>query len=245
MRPLVNHRAAMPILLDNHHGDRDNEHQACRECNLRPLRFQLTSSDPFRWVSARSSVSSVGISGWTISPLAPGHFVVRHLVIVYQTTFCQSAPTAGIGGAKQPAQKVADTGCQTRKIDPTLLGGGNETAPAAGDNASGLSRSLPSEPGAARRSTTTFRRQRARMCLAVARRWEVHCPLFIDTTAIQLSETANRDSHHSRCPGDPKRPSRAGSDQVRDNEDGQYKPGLDHLRLEGKSHPQGVPLPDS
>ena len=28
------------------------------------------------------------------------------------------------------------------------------------------------------------------MCLAVARRWEVHCPLFIDTTAIQLSETA-------------------------------------------------------
>ena len=75
------------------------------------------------------------------------------------------------------------------------------------------------------------------MCLAVARRWEVHCPLFIDTTAIQLSETAARDSHHSRCPGDPKRPSRAGSDQVRDNEDGQYKPILDHLRLEGKSHP--------
>ena len=92
MSPLVNHRAAMPILLDNHHGDRDNEHQACRECNLRPLRSQLTSSDPFRWVSARSSVSSAGSSGWTISPLAPGHFVVRHLVIIYQTTFCQSAP---------------------------------------------------------------------------------------------------------------------------------------------------------
>ena len=136
MRPLVNHRAAMPILLDNHHGDRDNEHQACRECNLRPLRFQLTSSDPFRWVSARSSVSSAGISGWTISPLAPGHFVVRHLVIVYQTTFCQSAPTAGIGGAKQPARKKWPILAARRETTDSLRVVGNETAPAAGDNAS-------------------------------------------------------------------------------------------------------------
>ncbi len=106
MSPLVNHRAAMPILLDNHHGDRDKEHQACRECNLRPLRSQLTSSDSFRWVSARSSVSSPGSNGWTISPLAPGHFVVRHLVIIYQTTFCQSAPYRRISEAHSGRQCV-------------------------------------------------------------------------------------------------------------------------------------------
>ena len=64
MGPLVDHRVTMPILLDDHYRDRNNKDEARREHEPAPVRS----------------------SGWTIPPLVPRRYVVRHLAIILQPT---------------------------------------------------------------------------------------------------------------------------------------------------------------
>ncbi len=164
----------------------------------------------------------------TFRSSAPGHCLPDDLL--------SKCPDRRDRGAKQPAQKSGRYWLPDAKR-PTLSGWWGTKRRQRLATTRRLSRSLPSEPGAARRLNDYVQTPTSSYVSCSSATVGSALPSLHRHDGDPAERDRDRDSHHSRCPGDPKRPSRAGSDQVRDNEDGQYKPGLDHLRLEGKSHP--------
>lgn len=82
---LLNHRVAMPVLFDDHRRDRDDEHQACRECNLHPP----------------------GPTERAVPRAFPGDPIARHPLIICHTSPPQLAghlrfPEAAVLGGKAP-----------------------------------------------------------------------------------------------------------------------------------------------